>query len=206
MNHLRLIPVRNEVLFKKGHLRLDPSERTDGKIQSLHYNSDIQALGESTSIITFDRMIKVFSDEYFMMMAFEEARKAAANGEIPIGAVLVHKQQLLAKTHNQTELLNDVTAHAEILAITAASQFLNSKYLKDCTLFVTLEPCPMCAAALRWAQLSKLVYAAEDEKMGYMRYGNSMLHPKTKVEFGLMRNECSELLSHFFKEKRKIKQ
>jgi tRNA(adenine34) deaminase len=150
-------------------------------------------------------MIKVFSDEYFMTMAFEEAKKAQQSGEIPIGAVLVHKHQLLAKTHNQTELLTDVTAHAEILAITAASQFLNSKYLKDCTMFVTLEPCPMCAAALRWSQLGRLVYATEDEKMGYMRYGSSMLHPKTKVEFGLMRNECSTLLTAFFEEKRKVK-
>lgn len=147
-------------------------------------------------------MIQVFSDEYFMMMALEEAKKAQQNGEIPIGAVLVHKHQLLAKTHNQTELLKDVTAHAEILAITSASQFLNSKYLNGCTMFVTLEPCPMCAAALRWSQLGRLVYAAEDEKMGYMRYGSSMLHPKTKVEFGLMRNECSNLLSAFFEEKR----
>ena len=149
-------------------------------------------------------MIKVFSDEYFMSMAIEEAKKAVQNGEIPIGAVLVHKHQLLAKAHNQTELLNDVTAHAEILAITAASQFLNSKYLVDCTLFVTLEPCPMCAAAMRWAQLGKLIYAAEDEKMGYMRYGNSLLHPKTSVHFGLMRNECSALLKSFFEEKRKL--
>jgi tRNA(adenine34) deaminase len=149
-------------------------------------------------------MITVFSDEYFMQMAIEEAKKAAANGEIPIGAVLVFKQQLLAKTHNQTELLNDVTAHAEIIAITSASQFLNSKYLKGCTLFVTLEPCPMCASALRWAQLGKLVYAAEDEKMGYMRYGNSLLHPKTSVHFGLMQNESSTLLKNFFEEKRKL--
>ena len=137
-----------------------------------------------------------------MQMAIEEAKKAEANGEIPIGAVLVFKQQLLAKTHNQTQLLNDVTAHAEILAISAASQFLNSKYLKGCTLFVTLEPCPMCASALRWAQLSKLVYAAEDEKMGYMKYGNSLLHPKTSVHFGLMQNESSKLLTRFFEEKR----
>ncbi len=150
-------------------------------------------------------MIKVFSDEYFMSMAIDEAKKAARQGEIPIGAVLVHKHQLLAKAHNQTELLKDVTAHAEILAITAASQYLNSKYLKDCTLFVTLEPCPMCAAALRWAQISKLVYAAEDEKMGYMRYGNSLLHPKTKVHFGLMQSECSDLLKQFFETKRKRK-
>ncbi len=139
-----------------------------------------------------------------MNMALEEAKKAQQNGEIPIGAVLVHKHQLLAKAHNQTELLHDVTAHAEILAITAASQYLNSKYLKDCTLFVTLEPCPMCAAALRWAQISKLVYAAEDEKMGYMRYGNSLLHPKTKVSFGLMQNECADILRSFFESKRKL--
>jgi tRNA(adenine34) deaminase len=148
-------------------------------------------------------MIRVYSDEYFMGLAFEEAKKAAAHDEIPIGAVLVFNQQILAKTYNQTELLTDVTAHAEILAITAGSQFLNSKYLKECTLFVTLEPCPMCAAALRWAQLGKLVYAAEDEKMGYMKFGNELLHPKTRVEFGMMRAESAQLLKAFFVRKRK---
>ncbi|MBK6860155.1 MAG: nucleoside deaminase [Saprospiraceae bacterium] len=150
-------------------------------------------------------MIKVFDDKAFMKMALDEAKKAIAAGEVPIGAVIVYKQQILAKAHNQTELLKDVTAHAEILAITAASQHVNSKYLKDCTIYVSLEPCPMCAAALRWAQIGRLVYAAEDEKMGYMRFGNGLLHPKTKIEFGLLRTESSEMLSAFFKAKRKPK-
>ena len=136
-----------------------------------------------------------------MKMALDEAKKAIAAGEVPIGAVIVYKQQILAKAHNQTELLKDVTAHAEILAITAASQHVNSKYLKDCTIYVSLEPCPMCAAALRWAQIGRLVYAAEDEKMGYMRFGNGLLHPKTKIEFGLLRTESSDLISSFFKTK-----
>jgi len=140
-----------------------------------------------------------------MKMALDEAKKAIAAGEVPIGAVIVYKQQILAKAHNQTELLKDVTAHAEILAITAASQHVNSKYLKDCTIYVSLEPCPMCAAALRWAQIGRLVYAAEDEKMGYMRFGNGLLHPKTKIEFGLLHTESSDLISSFFKAKRKPK-
>lgn len=148
-------------------------------------------------------MISVFSDEYFMKMALSEARKAKLAGEVPIGAVLVHEQQIMAKTYNQTELLRDVTAHAEILAISAGSEFLGSKYLKNCTLYVTLEPCVMCAGALRWVQLNKLVYAAEDEKQGFMRYGKSILHPKTKVSFGLMAEESEELLKTFFESKRK---
>jgi len=148
-------------------------------------------------------VISVFSDEYFMKMALSEARKAKMAGEVPIGAVLVHEQQIMAKTYNQTELLRDVTAHAEILAISAGSEFLGSKYLKNCTLFVTLEPCVMCAGALRWVQLSRLVYAAEDEKQGFMRYGKSILHPKTKVSFGLMTEESEELLKSFFETKRK---
>jgi tRNA(adenine34) deaminase len=147
-------------------------------------------------------MLSVFSDEYFMKLAFGEARKALLAGEIPIGAVLVHKNQILAKAHNQTELLHDVTAHAEMLAITSGSEFLGSKYLKNCTLYVTLEPCVMCAGALRWAQVSKVVYAAEDEKLGFMRYGKDLLHPKTQVEFGLMGEESTEMLKTFFHKKR----
>lgn len=150
-------------------------------------------------------MIQVFDDDYFMKMALDQANKAAQQGEIPIGAILVAGNQILAKAHNQTELLHDVTAHAEILCITSASQHLQSKYLKQCTLYITLEPCPMCASALRWAQLGRLVYAAEDEKMGYMRYGNSMLHPATKIEFGLRREEAGLLLREFFQKKRTLK-
>ncbi len=147
-------------------------------------------------------MLTVYSDEHFMKLALAEAKKSALAGEVPIGAILVHHQKILTKAHNQTELLQDVTAHAEILAITSGSEFLGSKYLKNCTLYVTLEPCPMCAGALRWSQLSKLVYAAEDNKNGFMKYGKEILHPKTQVEFGLMSEESSLLLKSFFESKR----
>ena len=150
-------------------------------------------------------MLTVYSDEHFMKLALAEAKKAALAGEIPIGAILVHHQKILSKSHNQTDLLQDVTAHAEILAITSGSEFLGSKYLKNCTLYVTLEPCPMCAGALRWSQLSKLVYAAEDDKNGFMKYGKEILHPKTQIEFGLMSEESSLLLKSFFESKRSKK-
>lgn len=140
-----------------------------------------------------------------MKLALAEARKAYDLDEIPIGAVLVYGKTLLSRNHNQTELLHDVTAHAEILAISSASQYMASKYLQECTLYVTLEPCPMCAAAMRWSQLGKLVYAAEDEKSGYLRFGNGLLHPKTSIEFGLLREEAAELLKQFFHNKRKLK-
>ncbi|NOT37089.1 MAG: nucleoside deaminase [Saprospiraceae bacterium] len=148
-------------------------------------------------------MLSIYTDEHFMKMALAEAKKAALAGEIPIGAVLVHQNKVLAKSHNQTELLQDVTAHAEILAITSGTEFLGSKYLKNCTLYVTLEPCPMCAGALKWSQLSKIVYAAEDEKNGFMKYGKDLLHPKTHVEYGLLSEESSALLKKFFESKRK---
>ena len=144
-------------------------------------------------------MLSIFSDEYFMSRAYQQAQMAFDQGEIPVGAVLVCKNQIIARTHNQTELLTDVTAHAEILAITAAAQHLGSKYLNDCTLYVTLEPCPMCAGALAWAQLGKLIYGAADSKRGFMKYGKDILHPKTQVAFGVMEEQCQELLSRFFK-------
>jgi len=147
-------------------------------------------------------MIEVYNDTYFMKQALLEAHKAKAQGEVPIGAVVVSKQRIISRAHNSTELLTDVTAHAEILAISAASTFLGGKYLKDCTLYVTLEPCIMCAGALAWAQLGKLVYAASDEKGGFMRYGKVLLHPKTKVEYGILMPECSLLLKDFFEGKR----
>ncbi|MDQ3141496.1 MAG: nucleoside deaminase [Bacteroidota bacterium] len=150
-------------------------------------------------------MLHIYTDEHFMKLALAEAEKAKEAGEIPIGAILVHGNQILSRAHNQTELLKDVTAHAEILAITAASQFLQNKYLKGCTLFISLEPCLMCAAALRWAQIGRIVYAVEDEKQGFMRYGREILHPKTKVHFGLMAAESKELLQQFFVERRKTK-
>ncbi len=146
-------------------------------------------------------MISVFSDEYYMKQAYQEAQKALEAEEIPIGAVVVCNDKILARTHNQTEMLNDVTAHAEMLAITAAANALGAKYLDECTLYVTLEPCPMCAGALAHSHIGKVVYAAEDPKNGFSRYGN-MLHPKTKVVTGVMKTECLALLTDFFKNKR----
>ncbi len=149
-------------------------------------------------------MLSVFSDEHFMQQALKEARQAFEGGEIPVGAVVVCQNQVIARAHNQTELLRDVTAHAEILAITAASNYLNSKYLRDCTLFVTLEPCVMCAGALFWSQLGRVVYGAPDDKRGFMRYGKSLLHPKTQLEFGILAEECAALLKVFFQQRREL--
>ena len=134
-----------------------------------------------------------------MKQALKEAEKAKEEGEIPVGAIVVCKNQIIAKGHNQTELLTDVTAHAEILAITAAASFLNSKYLKDCTLFVTLEPCVMCAGALYWSQIGRIVFGAQDDARGFMRYGKELIHPKTKLEYGVLHVECAALISDFFK-------
>lgn len=147
-------------------------------------------------------MIEVFTDTYFMKQAYLEAQKAYDKGEVPVGAVVVCNNQVIARAHNNTEQLTDVTAHAEIIALTAAATYLGNKYLNDCTLFVSLEPCIMCAGALAWAQLDRLVYGASDEKKGFMRYGKELLHPKTKVEFGVLNAECSELLRTFFQRKR----
>lgn len=145
--------------------------------------------------------LSVYSDESFMKMAYQEAQKALEADEIPIGAVIVCNNKVLARTHNQTEMLNDVTAHAEMLAITAAANSLGAKYLDECTLYVTLEPCPMCAGALCHAHIGRIVWAADDPKNGFSRFGN-MLHPKTKVQSGLMKDECLALLTDFFKKKR----
>lgn len=148
-------------------------------------------------------MLSVFSDEYFMKQAYAEAQKAFEAGEIPVGAVIVCDNRIIARTHNQTEQLTDVTAHAEILAITAASSNLGSKYLPECTLFVTLEPCVMCAGALAWAQLGRIVYGATDEKRGFMLHGGkNLLHPKTKLEMGIMEEQCGALMTAFFKKRR----
>jgi len=147
-------------------------------------------------------MLKVYDDHFFMKEALKEARKAALADEVPVGAVLVAKDRIIARAHNQTEQLTDVTAHAEILAITAACNHLGAKYLNECTLYVTLEPCVMCAGAIAWAQLGKLVYGAADEKRGFMRYGKEILHPKTQLAYGIMEEECAALLVHFFREKR----
>ena len=142
------------------------------------------------------------NDTYFMQQAIIEARKAFDAGEVPVGAVIVSEGRIIARGFNQTERLNDVTAHAEIIAMTAATDYLGSKYLDECDLYVTLEPCPMCAGALAWAQLKRLVFAASDDKRGFMRFGKEMLHPKTKVELGIMQEECSALIKRFFQEKR----
>jgi len=147
-------------------------------------------------------MLTVHGDDYFMKQALLEAKKAAVMDEVPVGAVIICNKQIIARAHNQTQLLSDVTAHAEMLAITSASTYLGSKYLDDCTLYVTLEPCPMCAGALKWSQIGKVVYGASDDSRGFMRYGKEMLHAKTKLEYGIMHEECSQLLTDFFKKKR----
>ncbi|MCQ2297818.1 MAG: nucleoside deaminase [Bacteroidales bacterium] len=141
-------------------------------------------------------------DEYFMSQALREAQAAYDEGEIPVGAVIVCQGQIIARTHNQTEALHDVTAHAEMLAYTAAANHLGSKYLNDCTLYVTLEPCVMCAGAAGWTQLGRMVYGASDPKRGFERLGRSMLHPKTEVSSGLMGPACEQLMKEFFKSKR----
>ena len=147
-------------------------------------------------------MLSIYSDDYFMGQALREAEKARDAGEIPVGAVVVCQKQIIARAHNQTQILNDVTAHAEIMAITAASSHLGNKYLNECTLYVTLEPCIMCAGALAWAQLDCVVYGASDEKRGFMRYGKELLHPKTKLEYGIKHDECAALMTEFFAQKR----
>ncbi len=138
-----------------------------------------------------------------MRMALQEARKAMENDEVPVGAVIVSNGKLIARGHNQTELLGDVTAHAEIIAITAASNNLGSKYLTDCTIYVTLEPCVMCAGALFWSQISNIVYGASDEKRGFTKLQDNILHPKTTLTGGILADECAELLKEFFAKKRK---
>jgi tRNA(adenine34) deaminase len=141
-------------------------------------------------------------DEYFMRQALQEALLARKRDEVPVGAVIVCQGRIIARGHNLTETLTDVTAHAEMQAITAAAQFLGGKYLTDCTLYVTVEPCVMCAGALGWAQISRLVYGAADEKRGYSRFAPNALHPKTEVVSGVLVEECSELMKEFFRAKR----
>jgi len=143
-----------------------------------------------------------YTDEYFMKKALQEAEMAFEKGEIPIGAVVVVNNQVIARSHNLTELLHDVTAHAEMQSITAAANFLGGKYLKDCTIYVTVEPCQMCAGALYWSQISKLVFGARDDQRGYLTMG-TRLHPKTTVVQGVMANEASNLMLRFFALRRK---
>lgn len=144
----------------------------------------------------------VFSDEHYMREALKEARHAFEKDEVPIGAVVVCQNRVIARAHNLTETLTDVTAHAEMQAITAAANYLGGKYLHECTLYVTVEPCVMCAGALRWSQVARVVYGTADEKAGAATVGKSLYHPKTKVEYGLLGEECAELMRSFFKNKR----
>jgi tRNA(adenine34) deaminase len=146
-------------------------------------------------------MIEPFSDEHFMRQALNEAKKAVGKNEVAIGAVIVAKNQVIARGHNLTEQLNDVTAHAEMQAITAAAENVGGKYLKNCTLYVTMEPCVMCAGALNWSQISKVVFGAYDERRGACRY-DGIFHPKTEIVGGLLEGECSTIVKDFFKKKR----
>jgi tRNA(adenine34) deaminase len=147
-------------------------------------------------------MENIFTDEYFMKKALQEAEAAFAKGEIPVGALIVVENKIIARSHNLTEMLNDVTAHAEMQSITAAAHFLGGKYLKGCTLYVTLEPCQMCAGALYWSQISKIVYGADDDHRGYRIMGGK-LHPKTAVVSGVMAGEAAVLMKRFFAGRRK---
>ena len=141
-------------------------------------------------------------DTFYMKQALQEARKAFERGEVPVGAVVVCRDRVIARSHNLTEALNDVTAHAEMQAITAAADYLGAKYLNDCTIYVTVEPCVMCAGAIAWSQMGKLVFGAADEKRGYQRYAPQALHPKTVVLQGILEEECASLMKDFFKKRR----
>jgi len=147
-------------------------------------------------------MINIFTPEYFMKEALKEAQNAFDMGEVPVGAVIVSNNVIIARAHNFTQKLNDVTAHAEMIAITAAAEALGGKYLKDCQLYVTLEPCTMCAGALSWAQIGEIYFGATDEKRGAGRLSENIYHPKTKIQYGLMATECSEIVKSFFEERR----
>jgi tRNA(adenine34) deaminase len=147
-------------------------------------------------------MLHPFTDDYFMKKALAEAKRASEHGEIPVGCVVVCNNQIISRSHNLTETLNDVTAHAEMQSITAAANTLGGKYLNNCTLYVTLEPCVMCAGALAWSQIGKIVYGASDEKRGYSKYATNALHPKTVVVAGVMANEATALLQQFFASRR----
>ncbi len=142
------------------------------------------------------------NDELYMREALKEAEAARSDGEVPIGAVVVAKGRIIGRGHNMTERLHDPTAHAEMIALTAATEALGGKYLQDCALYVTVEPCPMCAAAINWAQVSRIVYGAADPKRGYSMFSPSLLHPKTEVTAGVLSETCGKLMLDFFKEKR----
>ncbi|MHB8260791.1 MAG: nucleoside deaminase [Bacteroidia bacterium] len=146
--------------------------------------------------------MELFTDEYFMNEALKEAQKGYDADEVPVGAVIVCENKIIARAHNLTELLHDVTAHAEMQAITSAANYIGGKYLNECVLYVTLEPCAMCAGALGLAQISKVVYAAKDDKKGFTKIEHQLLHPKTRVFDGVLQEPCSNLLKKFFKERR----
>lgn len=147
-------------------------------------------------------MLSVFSDDHFMKEAFKEAQKAFEEDEVPVGAIIVCENKIIARAHNMTERLNDVTAHAEMLAFTSATDFLGGKYLNECTLYVTLEPCVMCAGASYWTQLKKVVYAASDQNRGFSKHSDSLLHPKTEIVSGILAEDCAKILKEFFSKKR----
>ena len=150
-------------------------------------------------------MLQDHSDDFFMKKALDEAKKARDLDEVPVGAVVVCDNQIIARAHNFTERLNDVTAHAEMQVFTAAADYLGGKYLNECTLYVTLEPCVMCAGASYWTQLKKVVYGASDEKRGFRTMAGNVLHPKTELIGGIMAEECSEIITNFFASKRQLK-
>ena len=149
-----------------------------------------------------EQSLSVYSDEHFMQEALKEAVKGERKDEVPVGAVVVCQNQIIARAHNLTEQLTDVTAHAEMQAITAASHYLGAKFLEECTIYITLEPCPMCAGALFWSRIGKIVYGAADEKRGFTTISNQLLHPETEVKTGILGNECSQILTSYFKNKR----
>jgi tRNA(adenine34) deaminase len=153
-------------------------------------------------IMSNDKKPSLEDDEFFMRQALREAEAAYGEDEVPIGAVVVCGGLVVARAHNQTERLRDVTAHAEMIAFTAAANTLGTKYLPDCTLYVTVEPCPMCAGAAGWEQVGRIVYGAADPKKGFSLIGNAMLHPRTKVLGGVLEQECAQLMKDFFKKKR----
>lgn len=141
-------------------------------------------------------------DEYYMKMALNEAQNAFDEDEVPIGAIIVAKGKIIGKGYNQVEKLNDVTAHAEMLAITAGANYMGTKFLEEATMYVTLEPCLMCATAIKWARIGRLVIGAKEPKVGFSLYGDNILHPKTEYSFGVLENECGSLLTTFFRQKR----
>lgn len=147
-------------------------------------------------------MLNVFSDEHYMREALKEAKQAFEEDETPVGAVIVCKNRVIARAHNMTQKLNDVTAHAEMIAFTSASSFLNSKYLTECKLYITLEPCIMCAGASFWTQVPEVIFGAFDEKRGFLRLGPEILHPSTTYKGGVLEKECGELIRTYFKKKR----